>query len=233
MLGRKKIDGEEVIVKVDSPLKKFFKRELREIQSFELNEDSFRMAGDWPISIKIIASTCLAIALLVAANQFHFKSMQSNYDKMVKEETTLKESVKFKILQTAGIDLYKERIENMSKDFESQLSQLPTAMEIDGVLRDITEKGDSNRIEFKKFQMMKELTSEFYIEHPISMELTGTYHDLASFLNDVSSSDRIVTFHNFDLTKSEKEDDNKTLNLKVIAKTYKYRNKANETEGEN
>lgn len=231
MLKRKKVDGVEVIEKESGGLKKLLLKEKRDFESFELNEDSFKAAGDWPMSVKIIATTLLAFSIMFISNQFHFKSMKENFETMIKEEKILKDSVSFKIQQTAGIDLYKERIVEMEETFESQLSQLPTAIEMDGVLKDITEKGMKNNVEFKKFQMLKEVTSEFYIEHPIEMVVEGSYHSLGEFISEVANSERIVTFHNFDLKKSGDEDDS-PLTLTIIAKTYKYRNKVEEVFNE-
>lgn len=224
MLKRKKVDGKEVIEKKSGGFQAALKREIRNLESFELNEDSLKSAGDWPISVKFIGSLLLVSLTVFISYQFYFNNLSLKYDKAVKEEVTLKDSVLFKIQQTAGVELYKERIEEMEENFKSQLSQLPTAIEMDGVLKDITERGISNGIEFKKFQMLKEVISEFYIEHPIEIVVEGTYHSLGNFISEVANLDRIVTFHDFELKKISEEEDS-LLSLTIIAKTYKYRNK--------
>lgn len=203
---------------------KFIERERRGLESFELNEETFRNAGTWPITVKVIAMILLVGTILFLSNQFYFKSLKSKYENMLIEEVKIKEEVLFKIQQTAGLKLYENQINEMESSFEAQLSQLPTDIEMDGLLKDITEKGIENGVEFKKFQMLKEFETEFYIEHPIEIIINGTYHSLARFISEVSNLNRIVTFHDFELRNSG-DSDLGLLELKVIAKTYKYRKK--------
>lgn len=209
---------------------KFIERERRGLESFELNEETFKNAGTWPITVKIISMILLVGTILFLSNQFYFKNLKSKYENMLLEEVKIKEEVLFKIQQTAGLKLYEDQINEMESSFEAQLSQLPTDIEMDGLLKDITEKGIANGVEFKKFQMLKELETEFYIEHPIEIIINGTYHSLARFISEVSNLNRIVTFHDFEL-RNAGESDLGLLELKVIAKTYKYRKKV-EVSGE-
>jgi len=206
-------------------IKKFFQKEIRNLESFEMNDEALKNSGSWPLLVKIISVILLNVTIIFLANQFHFKKVQNQYNAAVTSEKTMKDSVVFKIKQTAGIDEYKKRIDEMKNSFEAQLSQLPTAIEIDGLLKDITETAMSNGVEFEKFQMMKEVSSEFYIEVPIELILTGTYHSLGNFISEVSHLERIVTFHDFNLEQSSDDD---LLELRVIAKTYKYKDTRDE-----
>ncbi len=204
--------------------KKALEKEMRGLESFELNDETFKNAGSWPVIVKLISIILLVGTLLFLSNQFYFKSIKAKHENLKIEEVKLKEDVLFKIQSTAGLGLYKTQIKEMEDSFDEQLSQLPTAIEMDGLLKDITEKGIINGIEFKKFQMLKEFETEFYIEHPIEIVVNGTYHSLAKFISQVSNLNRIVTFHDFELKNVSKEDVG-LLELKVIAKTYKYRKK--------
>tara|TARA_Y100001960_G_C14783905_1_gene889407 strand:+ start:19805 stop:20518 length:714 start_codon:yes stop_codon:yes gene_type:complete len=210
---------------------KFIERERRGLESFELNEETFRNAGTWPVTVKIISMILLVGTILFLSNQFYFKSLKSKYENMLIEEVKIKDEVLFKIQQTAGLKLYEKQINEMESSFEAQLSQLPTDIEMDGLLKDITEKGIENGVEFKKFQMLKEFETEFYIELPIEIIINGTYHSLARFISEVSNLNRIVTFHDFELRNSG-DSELGLLELKVIAKTYKYRKKVEVSDDE-
>ena len=67
---------------------------------------------------------------------------------------------------------------------------------------------------------------------PLGFQFVGTYHQLAKFVSDVANLDRIVTLYDFELapleTSSKKSTssnnlEDKKLQLKIIAKTYRYR----------
>lgn len=201
--------------------KDFVKKEKRAVESFEFNVDSLRIAGDWPITIRFVLTTILLISTIVLSTQFHFKSKYAYHNKLVKEEKELTEQVMFKITQSAGVDQYNKKIEEMNTSFEGLLAKLPTDIEMDGLLNDITKTGINNGVEFKNLQMLKEIKTEFYIEHPIEITIAGTYHSLGQFISEISNLSRIVTFHDFEMDNSLIESDN-LLQIKVIAKTYKY-----------
>ncbi len=211
-------------------LKKFFQKEFRNLESFEMNDEALKNSGSWPLLVKVLSVILLNVTIIFLANQFHFKKVQGQYQNAVLQEQKLMDSVLFKIKQTAGVDDYKIRIDEMKGSFEAQLSQLPTDIEMDGLLKDVTETAMMNGIEFEKFQMLKEVSSEFYIEVPIEVVLVGTYHSLGNFISEVSHLERIVTFHDFDLKQENKEN---LLKLRVVAKTYKYKTQKKGVNNEN
>ncbi len=69
------------------------------------------------------------------------------------------------------------------------------------------------------FRPEKELPKDFYAELPISVEVRGTYHELAQFVSDVAALPRIVTFGDIAIIPAGK--DNK-LTMSAKAKTYRY-----------
>jgi type IV pilus assembly protein PilO len=60
--------------------------------------------------------------------------------------------------------------------------------------------------------------SEFYAETPISVKVTGGYHDIAAFVSDVSKLPRIVTLQNISLEPAK----DGVLNMDAVVKTYRY-----------
>ena len=59
---------------------------------------------------------------------------------------------------------------------------------------------------------------DYYAELPISIRVTGKYHDMGAFASDIANLSRIVTLNN--LTVSPKPDGN--LVMEATAKTFRY-----------
>jgi len=65
---------------------------------------------------------------------------------------------------------------------------------------------------------------------PISITVTGTYHEFGEFISAVAALPRIVTQHDLNITPLEgsgapepgKADKATRLRLKMVAKTYRY-----------
>jgi len=58
---------------------------------------------------------------------------------------------------------------------------------------------------------------DFYAELPISIKVTGNYHDLGAFASDIGKLSRIVTLNDINLSSTKE-----TLVLEATAKTFRY-----------
>ena len=89
---------------------------------------------------------------------------------------------------------------------------------------DISNVGVTNGLALDFIGLKPEQRKEFYVELPITIEATGTYHDFGAFVSGVSSLPRIVTLHDFTVVR-EKSRGNKAgeLKMEVLAKTYRYK----------
>ena len=88
-----------------------------------------------------------------------------------------------------------------------------------GLLEDITFTGLGSGLDFDSIQLQSEVAQEFYIELPISITVSGNYHDFGAFVSGVASLSRIVTLHDFSITKGADATD---LDMIITAKTYRY-----------
>ena len=91
-----------------------------------------------------------------------------------------------------------------------------------GLLEDIDEKGVGSRLVIDSITLQPEKPAEFYVELPIDIKVTGGYHEFGSFVSGIAGMPRIVTLHNFSI--SRKKDSSSALVMEIQAKTYRYRN---------
>ena len=65
-----------------------------------------------------------------------------------------------------------------------------------------------------------EARQEFYASVPISLILTGGYHDLGGFAADIAKLPRIVTLNNIKLTPKDRS--GAVITMDATAVTYRY-----------
>ena len=111
--------------------------------------------------------------------------------------------------------------QEMEESFGALVSQLPSDTEVPGLLEDITNKGLLNGLQISSIDLKKEQAEEFYIELPIEIKATGSYHDLGAFVSGMAGLPRIVTLHNFEIVANKKNTNE--LDMRILAKTYRYR----------
>ncbi len=77
--------------------------------------------------------------------------------------------------------------------FQKALKLLPNQREIPALLKSITQLGSDSGLEFLLFSPKAERNQDFYAEIPVAVELSGAYHDVARFFDQVGRMERIVT----------------------------------------
>ena len=198
-----------------------FEETMRGLREFDVNDLDFDNVGAWPPVIKGLIWLILLGAVLAGGYYYHVKDLQTQLATVAAEEVRLKKDFEKKAFQAANLDAYKRQMEEMEESFGALVSQLPSDTEVPGLLEDITNKGLLNGLEIETIDLLKEQSKEFYIELPISIIARGTYHDLGAFISGMAGLPRIVTLHDFGISASKKNDG--LLNLRLIAKTYRYK----------
>lgn len=180
--------------------------------------------GQWPKAAKLLLAVFLSVVVLVVGYMMFISDRIVQLDAAVNEEVTLKEQYKTKYHVAANLELFKTQMAEAEALFSSQLKSLPESHETPGLLDDITFVGTTSGLSFVTLNWQPEVSREIYIELPIDIEVIGTYHEFGQFVSKIAGLPRIVTLHDFDISKIQ---GTSNLRLKLQAKTYRYR-EANE-----
>jgi type IV pilus assembly protein PilO len=122
-----------------------------------------------------------------------------------------------------NLDVHRKQLQDIEQSFGAMLKQLPNKAEMEALLTDINQAGLGRGLQFDLFRPApQETLSEFYAELPITIRVTGSYHDIGSFASDVSQLSRIVTLN--DIALSTEKDG--SIALDATAKTYRYLDEA-------
>lgn len=175
--------------------------------------------GNWPTAPKAAVLIALFFALLGGGYWFDWSDQLSQLDAARQKEETLKTTFMDKKKQAINLETHRQQLKDLEQAFGALLKQLPNKSEMDALLTDINQSGLGRGLEFELFKPeAKENFSEFYAELPITIKVTGKYHDLGAFTSDVSLLPRIVTLNDVGVTLNK----DGVLVLDAIAKTYRY-----------
>ncbi len=198
-----------------------FEDTMRSLREFDFNSLDFDNVGSWPIPIKVFIWVALVAVVLAAGYYYHIEELQLQLAKVEAEEVELKKDFEKKAFQAANLDAYRQQMVEMEESFGALVSQLPSDTEVPGLLEDITNKGLLNGLEISSIDLQKETAREFYVELPIAINASGSYHDLGAFISGMAGLPRIVTLHDFTINSSG--NDANHLSMNIIAKTYRYK----------
>jgi type IV pilus assembly protein PilO len=96
-------------------------------------------------------------------------------------------------------------MQDAEEQFKIVMRALPEKEEIPTLLTGISKAGKSSGLNFILFQPMPEVKKDFYAEIPVAMEVTGDYHGVAMFFENVAGLNRIVNIRNISMTPADKK----------------------------
>lgn len=94
--------------------------------------------------------------------------------------------------ETADMAERARAVDDLDRSLALAMTRLPDEKEIPDLLSSISSLGRDSGLDILTFRQRPEAFEEFYARVPVDMEVRGTYHQVAAFLDRVGRLDRIV-----------------------------------------
>jgi len=185
----------------------------------EFKRTNWQDPGTWHAAPKLLVLVAILVAIPVVG---FFADTQGQIEELERgeaDEVKLKEEYLKKKQQAINLDLHRQQLREIDTQFGALLRQLPNRSQMDALLVDINQAGLGRGLQFELFRPAgAEITREFYAELPITVKVTGTYHDMGAFASDVGQLSRIVTLNDVSILAGK--DGNLTMD--ATARTFRY-----------
>jgi len=184
----------------------------------DLNNLDLKNIANAPLAVRAVVLAMLFAALLAGGWYLLWADSLKQLNTLRQEEQTLREGYAAKKTQAYHYAAYKQRLADVEQSLASLLRQLPNRSEMDALLTDINQAGIGHGLDFELFRPGIESMADFYATLPVSIKVTGRYHDIASFVGDLAKLPRIVTLHDVSLAPAKEG----ALNMEARIQTYRY-----------
>lgn len=174
--------------------------------------------GSWPLAPRVVTLIAVFVFLVLGGWYFLWKDQLLELESRRAEEETLKQQFISKKKLAVNLDLYQQQLNEIDLSFGALLKQLPNRTEVDALLVEVNQAGLGRGLQFELFRPGGESKRDFYAELPVSIRVTGSYHDLGAFAADIGRMSRIVTLNNISITPVAGE----MLAMEALAKTFRY-----------
>jgi len=190
---------------------------VEELQNLDVND-----VGRWPFAFRVsVIAVVFVVVLGMGVYWFIVQDKAPQLQRVEDEKQTLRVSFENKQKKAANYDAYQPQLAQMEQSVGTMLRQLPGKPGIPSLIVDISQTGLAAGLQEKLFQPQAEIPKDFYAEKPITISLSGGYHEIANFVSGVAALPRIVTLHDINITPDNQESFDR-LTIQVTAKTYRY-----------
>jgi type IV pilus assembly protein PilO len=142
----------------------------------------------------------------LAARQAQLVALKADISKGL---TTAKQLPEFR----AQVTSLEGRLENLK-------AVLPEEKDAADLLRRMQTVATQSNLEIKGFKPNPTVTKQLHAEWPITLQLEGTYHNLAVFCDRVGKFTRIVNISGLDVKAKDKPEPNSTITATCVATTF-------------
>lgn len=175
----------------------------------------------WPTLPRYLLCLGVIGLVILALWLFWLKSSDQELMDEKQREVQLKEDYKGKLVQAVNFEVLKKQREQVLLYVTQLEKQLPSKAEMDKLLTDINQAGLGRSLQFELFRPGQVIIKNYYAELPITVRVTGRYHDVGFLAADIANLSRIVTLNNISMTPLK--DGN--LVMDATAKTFRYLDK--------
>lgn len=175
--------------------------------------------GQWPWLPKAMTWAAVSVVMVVLGWFLLLTDAHDELDAERNKEPSLKTDYRAKLAQAVNLgELRKQKLQ--VEEYVTQLEkQLPGKAEMDALLSDINQAGLGRGLQFELFRPGSVVVKDYYAELPISIKVSGRYHDIGAFAADIANLSRIVTLHNMAINTTNATG---ALGMEATARTYRY-----------
>lgn len=175
----------------------------------------------WPVVPRYLLFF-VVVAAVVAGLWYAWLS--SYGDELIAEQTKevqLRETYTARLAKAVNLGALKKQREQVQQYVTQLEKQLPSKAEMAALLSDVNQAGLGRSLQFELFRPGEVVVKNYYAELPISVKVTGKYHDMGAFASDVANLSRIVTLNNLSIAPIGTAQDG-TMSMEVTARTFRY-----------
>jgi len=177
-----------------------------------------------PLDKRIIAAIFVLIIILpsVAFYFLLYSAKTKEIQGLEKKAANLRQEIATAKARAAKLDEHMAEMEETRRLFAEASVLLPQKKEIPSLLSSISALGTNSGLNMSRFSPGNERKKEFYAEIPIALNLRGPYHNIGTFLYEVSKMDRIVSAINISLGSPKMEKGEMLLTSSINLITYRF-----------
>ena len=172
----------------------------------------------WPALPRYALFVMLAALIVVALWFVWLSGADDELQSERAKETKLREEYTTKLVKAVNLETLLKQREQVLQYVTQLEKQLPSKAEMDALLSDINQAGIGRSLQFELFRPGQVAVKDYYAELPITIRVSGRYHDMGSFASDIANLSRIVTLNNLMIVPIK----DGGLTMDATAKTFRY-----------
>lgn len=175
-----------------------------------------------PAMVKV-AVVGAAIVAITALNYFMFiTDVEDAIDRVASQQRQLDVQLTEKKAIAQNLNERRREMDILEQRLAEALTELPERKDMDELLAQLNDIGKKAGLQISSVTPGAESSAGFFARIPVAMKVSGNYHEIAMFLQEVSGMRRIVNVNNIKLAEPTLRGDKVVLSSEFMATTFRF-----------
>ena len=117
---------------------------------------------------------------------------------------------------------YQQEVKDLESRLKVALQELPDEKDIPDLLKSIADLAKESGLEVELFKPEQEEKRDFFAEVPVSMTVDGSFHQIATFFDEVGHMPRVVNIRGINISNPHVTDKGLIVKADCKAVTFRY-----------
>jgi len=176
--------------------------------------------GKMSLGAQVVVFAIIGVLLYGVFWYFFYSPMQVERDNKLTQKRNLQAEVDNAKTTAARLPEFRREVERKEATLQALSRILPSQKEVDDLLRKVQQLAAESSLDVLRFKPEATKPQNFYAEWPISLELDGSYHNLAYFFDRLSRLSRIMNVSNLKVDSKPDPSIASTIKATCTATTF-------------
>lgn len=177
---------------------------------------------DLPLAQRLVSALGVLVVLSAAFYYFVVSGIEEKIDVATQEVDKLDKEILQRSIKVSKLGQFKEEVKRLDAELTVALRELPDRKSIELLLDQVSEKAKDAGLDVLLFKPEEEQKKDFYAEVPVSLEVQGSFHQIAGFFDEVAHLERIVNLTRFKIIADQRTRDYSQLRTNVVATSFRF-----------
>lgn len=153
---------------------------------------------------------------------YYYYEMPARVEMKGREQqlTSLRADIKKGLDTARKLPEFRSQVTELENRLSNLRAVLPEEKDAADLLRRLQTVATQSNLDIRSFRPNPTVTKQLHAEWPITLELQGTYHNLASFFDRVGKFTRIINISGVDIKGRDRPAPNQTISATCTATTF-------------
>ena len=173
--------------------------------------------GAWPSPLRATLMGGLFVASLAVGSGGLVGGMAAENGALESEERALRSRLASTAAQLVNLDQLRAQVAALETVFAGRRARLSATDETAGLIEGITRAAEASHLVIEGIEFADRHRLDHYAELPMSVRVSGGYHQLGAFAGSLANLPRILTLHDFEIESGVSRND---LRVRIDLKAY-------------